>query len=46
MTGRKVLRTIVLVAVMVLALGSTTINRGCQDLSHFYPFIIWHCYYA
>ncbi|MES0335280.1 MAG: ATP-binding protein [Candidatus Magnetobacterium sp. LHC-1] len=26
--------------------GSTTINRGCQDLSHFYPFIIWHCYYA
>ncbi|MBF0608521.1 MAG: type III-A CRISPR-associated protein Cas10/Csm1 [Magnetococcales bacterium] len=28
------------------ALGSTTINRGCQDLSHFYPFIIWHCYYA
>ncbi|MBF0537427.1 MAG: hypothetical protein HQL03_04140 [Nitrospirae bacterium] len=27
-------------------LGSTTVNRGCQDLSHFYTFIIWRCYYA
>ncbi|MBF0537592.1 MAG: hypothetical protein HQL03_04965 [Nitrospirae bacterium] len=26
--------------------GSNTINRGCQDLSHFYTFIIWRCYYA
>ncbi|MBF0606468.1 MAG: hypothetical protein SFH39_09685 [Candidatus Magnetobacterium sp. LHC-1] len=26
--------------------GGTTINRGCQDLSHFYVFVVWHCYCA